>query len=189
MRTSTAAVARALTGVAALILIGIGLGTLLWRWHVSWMREWIDRVDQSWFDRAPHAGWWAWSLAALAILAAAAGFSALVVLLRPNRVPDIVLPGVLPGRISLDVNDIAAAAASDLAADRRIRDATGRALNDGSRVIVRLTMVVDPLTSAPELEGLLTRVARRVQAAVGPNLLPIEYLVHVDGSETKSRNR
>ncbi len=180
MRTSAAATARILCGLMALALLVVGGGTLCWHWHVAWVRDRIDHVDQAWFTRAPQASWWTWSLAGLAVVAAAAGIAALVALLRPNRIGDLTVPSTGSGRITLNINKIAQAAASELAADRRVRQATGRALNDGRREVLRITASIDALIAPSDLDELLRGVTARTRTALGPHPIHLEYLLHVD---------
>lgn len=180
MRASAAATARILCGVVALALLAVGGGTLCWHWNVAWVRDRIDRVDQAWFTRAPQASWWTWSLAGFAIVTAGAGIAALVTLLRPNRIGDLTVPATSSGRITLSINKIAQAAASELAADWRVRQATGRALNDGRREVLRITASIDALTEPTELDDVLRRVTARTRAALGPHPIHLEYLLHVD---------
>jgi len=187
MRTSTASVARALTGFFAIVLVAVGAGTLCWHWQVAWVRDRVHRIDQGWFDRAPHTSWWPWFLAAVVVVAVIAGAAALIAILRPNRITEIDAPGIASGRITLNVNKIAQAAASELATDSRISDSAGRSFNDGRRQVLRLTATFAGLTSPAELSELLSRVTEHTQTALGPHGIPIEYLLHVDSGATTPR--
>lgn len=180
MRTSAAVTARVLTAIVALLLLATGVVTLCWHWHVGWVRDRVARIDQSWFDRATQTAWWPWALLGVAVVAAIAGIACLFILLRPNRVADVLRPGSMPGRIALSVPDIAEAAAGELALDPRIGRASARTLTDGRREVLRISASVDELTAPSHLDELLDRVTAHTRAALGSHTIRVEYLLRVD---------
>lgn len=186
MSRAVVAVDRLVLGLVGLLLLAAGTAAAAWQTGVFGGSARSVAVGVPGAGQAPGQAWWPWALAVAGILLVALGVRWLVAHL-PRGAGRTTLPGTVPtGHLTLDLQPVAAAAATELATFPGVRSAHGRAVEDRGRVVVRVIATVEPDASLVAVGAAADEITRHVRLAVGPDL-PVRVHVRSAGSRRERR--
>lgn len=168
MSRVTVAVDRIVVGVLALALVAAGVVAVAW--HLGLPPAPDGVLSLPGVRAATGQPWWPWAVAGTGLLLVTAGLRWLTAHL-PRRPGRTRLPGSEPaGRLTVDLQQLASAAAAELAARPGIRSARGRTVEDRGRVVVRVVATVARDADLPLATGAAEDVRRHLEEAIGPEL-------------------
>jgi hypothetical protein len=172
MSRLTVAVDRIVVVLLALALLAAGAAAAAWqtgRLLPSGMTG-GEPLALPWARDVGDRAWWPWAVGALGVVLIALGVRWLVAHL-PRRPGRTALAGSEPtGRLSLDLQQVASAAAAELATHAGIRSARGHTVEDRGRVLVRVVATVEPDALLPAVVASADLTRQHLEGAVGPDL-------------------
>lgn len=141
MSRATVAVDRVVLTLIALVLLGAGVGGILWwsgRLAVS------DTVDLKSLAPVTHQPWWPWAVGALAVVLVLLGLRWLAAHLPDRGVSQLVLAGSdASGRLVVDASSAVAAAAHHLEQTPGVTGVRGLIQQDRGQLVARFNTSLD----------------------------------------------
>ncbi|GAA2058953.1 alkaline shock response membrane anchor protein AmaP [Williamsia deligens] len=181
MNALPAGVNRLITFLLGAVFIVVGAGAIAWELKVRQVRDQLDKVDLSWFERAPREGWWLYVLIGIAVGGILIGLLLLALNSRPRKTGAVVLPGSdASGTLSVNPSKIAAAVADDLERHRLVSSTRSRAVDDRKRKLVEVTVVADADRDFAELAELVGRAEQQVAAALPGSEIRPRFQIHLN---------
>lgn len=176
---------RLAAAVFGLALIAIGVGVLVWNTH------WIPGVPQSitapGLVSATNARWWPWAVAGVGLVLVLVALRWLFSHTPKARVKALPLASGAAGSISVDLGQVADAAASALQLSANSHGAKGKAVIDrGSRTIDLVVTAYSPTTVTP-LIATVDGVSGQITEMLGDARVAVRTTVHVDKHARRDR--
>jgi hypothetical protein len=171
--------------VFGLALIALGVGVLVW--NTYWIPGVPEKITAPGLVAATNADWWPWAVAGVGILLVLIALRWLVVHTPKSRVRALPLSTGGVGAISVDLGQVADAAARALQRNADALSAKGRAVVDrGARTIDLDVTAYSPTTLTALVES-VDEVNRQIVGVLGDAKVAVRTTVHVDGHARRNR--
>ncbi|MEE3852785.1 hypothetical protein VZC37_20770 [Gordonia sp. LSe1-13] len=181
MNRRPAAWHRLTVGLVGVLLVGVGLGAILWRIDVDPVHGWIERIDQGWAARMADTDWWPVLVGGVLVVAALWGWRLVAGTIRPGKVDDLVLDGSdHTGTISVSPKLIATAVGSDLERNPAIDAVDAKATDDRGRKIIRLTVTAQATHTYDDLASIVGEAVDAVREALDGAQIHVQAFVHLE---------
>lgn len=168
MTRTTLFLDRLATLVLAAVLIALGLLGLVW-WDGRWLQL-PDRIDAASVTNVIDMAWWPWASAAVGVLLALVGLRWIAAHLASRRVKALRLTGSdKSGRLGVDANHVADAAADSFADTLGVRSAGGAIERDRGRLVAHLTATIEPTADLELIAQSADRVSAQLQEVLQRN--------------------
>ncbi len=185
MTRTTWAVDRLVTVLVGLLLVGVGVLAVVWRYE--WWSVLATRTDTSAAISATERAWWPWALLALGVVLCLAGLRWLFAHLPAPAGAPLNLRGTSKqGRLSFDAGRVAATAAEELAASAGVRSARGRIKRDRGQLLVDIRATTEVGTDLGQVAAAVDRVVGDVARVTGRE--DLYSRVHLSISKSESRS-
>jgi hypothetical protein len=176
---------RLAAAVFGLALIAVGVGVLVWNTHL--IPHVPHTITAPGLVSATNTEWWPWAVAGVGLVLALVGLRWLFAHTPKARVKALPLPPTAAGSTSVDLGQVADAAATALQHDTNSHGAKGKAVIDrGSRTIDLAVTAYSPAT-VPALIAAVDEVGGQVTEMLGDARVAVRTTVHVDKHGRRDR--
>jgi len=171
--------------VFGLALIAVGVGLLVW--NTNWIAGIPPMITAPGLVTAAGSGWWPWAVAAAGIVLVAIALRWLFTHTPKAKVKDLRLSGGDAGSISVDLGEVADAAARVLAQSTQAHSAKGRAIIDrGTRTIDLAVTAHSPTTLSALIES-IDSVNTQIAGMLGDPAIATRTSIHIDKHPRRDR--
>ena len=176
---------RLAAAVFGLALIAIGVGVLVW--NTYWIPGIPVMITAPGLVAATNTEWWPWAVAGVGIVLVLISLRWLFVHTPKSRVRALPLSTGAAGTISVDLGQVADAAASALERSPNAHSAKGRAVVErGARTIDLVVTAYSP-TTVPALIESVDAVNGQIAGMLGDARVAVRTTVRVDNRARKDR--
>ena len=188
MNAFPAGVNRLITFLLGAVFIVVGAVAIAWQLKVQQVRDQLDKIDLSWFDRAPDESWWLYVLIGIAVGGILVGLLLLLMNSRPRKTCSVVLPGSdASGTLMVSPAKIANAVADDLARHRLITSTRSRAVDDRKRIMLEVTVEAESTRDFAEIAEVVGRAEQQIAAALPGSEVRPRFQVHLSTPKKATR--
>lgn len=171
--------------VFGLALIAVGVGLLVW--NTNWIAGIPPMITAPGLVTAAGSGWWPWAVAAAGIVLVAIALRWLVSHTPKAKVKDLRLSGGDGGSISVDLGEVADAAARVLAQSTQAHSAKGRAIVDRGTRTIDLTVTAHSPTTLSALIESIDSVNTQIAGMLGDPAIATRTSIHIDKKPRRDR--
>ncbi len=170
MSRALAALDRILLFVLGVVALVLGVGAVVW--DAKWWDRLTGTVRAPWLRRAAEQGWWPWAVGAAGVLLALLALWWLLTHLSRHTIGETRLSGSsTAGKLTVDLNALAAAAADAVLDTPGVRSANSKAITDRGRRTVQLTITIEPTADLPTITAATDHVCHDLARALrGPDI-------------------
>ncbi|MEH3153786.1 MAG: hypothetical protein PGN29_00040 [Gordonia paraffinivorans] len=188
MNALPAGVNRLITFLLGVVFIVVGAVAIAWELKIQQVRDQLDKIDLSWFDRTPDQSWWLYVLIGIAVVGILVGLLLLGMNSRPRRTGPVVLPGSdESGTLSVNPSKIAAAVADDLERHRLVTSTRSRAVDDRKRKMLEITVEADSNRDFAEIVEVVGKAEQQVAAALPGSEIRPRFQIHLSTPKKSTR--
>lgn len=171
--------------LVGLVLVVLGVGAVVWQ--LDLVTQLPSKVDAPWAQDLPDQAWWPWALGAAAILLVLVALRWFGAHAPSRKLATHPLPGSGPeGRLRIDLDALASAAADQLAEAPSVRSAKGSALGGKGSGALEVTATVDSRADLGHVRSAIADVGQQLDRATG-GAVPARYRVKVARPERAAR--
>jgi hypothetical protein len=171
--------------VVGLLLIALGVGLLLWMTNV--IPGTPDMITARGLVTAADTAWWGWAWAGVGVVLVLTALRWLFVHTPKPKVKALRLAAGDAGLVSVNLGEVADAAARALELSPDVHSAKGRAVIDrGTRTIDLAVTAYSPTTLGGVTEAIDT-VNGQIADVVGDTSVATRTLIHIDKSARRDR--
>jgi hypothetical protein len=171
--------------VFGLALIAVGAGLLVW--NTRWIPGVPEMITSPGLVAATDSDWWPWAVAAVGLLLVLVALRWLVVHTPKSRVRGLSLSTGADGTISVDLGQVADAAARALQQGADAHSAKGRAVVDRGARTIDLTVTAYSPTTLRHLIESVDLVSAQVADMLGDAKVAVRTTVRIDGRARRDR--
>ena len=180
MNALPAGVNRLITLLLGAAFIVVGAAAIAWELKVQFVRDQLDKIDLSWFDRTPDQSWWLYVLIGIAVVGIVLGLLLLGMNSRPRKTGSVVLPGSdESGTLSVNPSKIAGAVADDLERHRLITSARSRAVDDRKRKMLEITVEAESDRDFGDIVEVVGKAEQQIAAALPGSEIRPRFQIHL----------
>lgn len=185
MTRSASALDRLAAVIFGLALIAVGVGLLVW--NTNWIAGIPQMITAPGLVTAAGTAWWPWAVAAAGIVLVVTALRWLFSHTPKAKVKDLRLSGGDAGSISVDLGEVADAAARALGQSREAHSAKGRALIDRGTRTIHLTVTAHSPTTLSALTESIDLVNTQIAGMLGDSTIATRTSIHIDKKPRRDR--
>ncbi len=166
MSRTLAALDRTLLLVLGAVALVLGVGAVVW--DATWWDRLTGTVRAPWLRSAAEQDWWPWAAGAAGVLLTLLALWWLLTHLSRHTIGETRLSGsTTTGKLTVDLNALASAAADAMLDTPGVRSANSKAINDRGRRTLQLTITIEPTADLPTITAATDHVCHDLTRALG----------------------
>lgn len=170
--------------VAGLVLVAFGGALVLW--NTTWLPNLPDAIALPGLRSATTTGWWPFALAGAGIVLVAVALRWLFAHTPAAKVKDLPLRSDAAGSITVDLGEVATAAATAMAQSLDVESASGKAVVDRGTRTVDLTVTTSASPSPDRLLPAVDAVCAQISGMLADPSVATRVTIHTG---TRKRRR
>ncbi len=176
---------RLAAAVFGLALIAVGVGVLVWNTHL--IPHGPHVITAPGLVAATNTEWWPWAVAGVGLLLVLLAVRWLFAHTPKARVKSLPLPSSAAGSISVDLGQVADAAAAALQQNANSHGAKGKAVIDRGRRTIDLAVTAYSPTTVTPLIATVDEVGGQITQMLGDARVAVRTTVRVDTHARRDR--
>lgn len=171
--------------VFGLVLIAVGLGLLVW--NTTLLPGIPEAITAPGWVTAADTTWWPWAVAGAGIALVLTALRWLFVHTPKAKIKGLRLATEEPGLVSVDLGEVASAAARALQQCPEVHSAKGRAVIDRGIRTIDLTVTAHSPTTLGALTESIDTVSAEIAGVLGDATIATRTRIHVDKNARRDR--